>query len=102
MQDIGRPLYTFVNQLIICFGYCYYGQHLTSSFETIERTIGDMAWYLMPIEVQKKLPSMLLISQKPVYMKGVFTSIKCSYEFFLNVNLFFIQYFLLLYNRNNF
>lgn len=44
-----------------------------------------MSWHLMPIEVSKKLPTMLAMARRPIYLRG-FLNMQCTHIFFQAVN----------------
>lgn len=74
----------FAFNLASCFVFCYFGEQLTTECSGIERSINETFWYLMPIQVTKKLPTMIAMTQRPICIKG-FAKISCTYEFFKRV-----------------
>lgn len=57
---------------------------MTSEFEKINESIYSMTWYILPVEVQKKLPAMMATAQREVYLQG-FAEIHCSFIIFAKV-----------------
>lgn len=83
-----RPTAYLIFVITVCFVLCHYGERVTIEYEKINISIYRMCWYSMPIGVRKKLPTMMAMSQRPVYLKG-FATIQCTHEFFANVILIF-------------
>lgn len=78
---------TFWN-LTMCFIFCFYGEKLTTGYAKINESIYMMDWYLMPIEVQKKVPAIVTMAQRAIYLKG-YAKFQCTFEFFKSVIEFF-------------
>lgn len=78
------------------FSFCTFGNSLTVRFSQLDCIIFEGPWYLLPIDMQKKLPFVMMVAQKPVYMKG-FAKFQCTREVFARVfvflNLIFIEIF---------
>lgn len=73
MQD-----FIAIAQLMVCFSLsmvyvailCLYGNHVTTEFEAANAAIYNCSWYEYPLEMQKMLKMMLMVSQKPVIIQG--------------------------------
>ena len=70
---------------IAVFVACELGQRVTNAFHVISLTIEEMNWYLLPIEIQQILPTIIARSQDPVTLE-CFGSIKLSREVFKQVD----------------
>lgn len=58
-------------------GYsCEIGERLTSEFDEISDTIDKLIWYKFPMEVQRILPTIILIAQQELAIE-CFGSILC-------------------------
>lgn len=57
---------------------------VTTQYENIINSIYAISWYEMPIEVQKKVPAMIAVAQKPILLRGLL-SMECTHEFFQGV-----------------
>lgn len=57
---------------------------VTSAFLELDETVYAILWYNLPVELQKYLVPMLLSTQRPVIMKGVF-ALDCSRDTFKQV-----------------
>lgn len=68
----------FLTELFIL---CYFGDRVTQSFEEIGESIYQQVWYLYPIEVRRKLPSIISVAQIPLYVTA-FSVISCTLEYF--------------------
>lgn len=67
------------------FIYCFFGEKFITEFEKINSSIYGMSWHLLPVEMQKKIPTMMAMAQRPVHLKGFF-SIQCSHLYYQNVS----------------
>lgn len=65
------------------FSFCTFGNSWTVRFCQLDGMIFEGPWYLLPIDMQKKLPLMIMVAQKPVYMKR-FAEFQCTREGILN------------------
>lgn len=59
------------------FLICYLGNRVTAAFENLSLSIYMSNWQSFPLEVKKCIPQMLLLSQRPVYMRG-FNNFHCT------------------------
>lgn len=66
------------------FAICEFGQRLCGAFEEINDAYNQLAWYLLPDNVQHMLTTLLMVAQKPVELE-VFGSISCGRITFKNV-----------------
>lgn len=73
-------LYAFGIILVIC----ELGHRLTVAFDQIHDEIGKYDWFLFSHEIQKMLPTMLIVSQKPVEFE-IFGSLSGIRETFKKV-----------------
>ena len=58
---------------------------MSNAFEEIDDGIGQLDWYLMPDDLQRMLPFLIAVSQKPVILRA-FGSISCEREDFKKVS----------------
>lgn len=81
--------------ILICFALCcFFGQLVNNRFEEINDAIFLCSWEDMPHKMQKLLPTMMMITQEPVYIHGDM-HVLCTHELFkqvLSVNFFKIYY----------
>lgn len=74
--------------LATVFIACEIGHRMSEAFEgMIDFTIDQWDWYLLPKEIKRMLPSIMLNTQQPITLE-CFGSIKCSREVFKNVSSF--------------
>lgn len=66
------------------FGFCYFGDRVTSALGDIQEAVYLCDWYSFPLGVQNYVPSILLIAQQPVYMSG-FAALRCTMQTFETV-----------------
>lgn len=67
------------------YAFCDFGDRITQEFKKIEIEFYQLPWYLLPMDMQKKLPLMIAITQKEVVIKG-FGSTSCNRESFTQVS----------------
>lgn len=70
------------------FVICEFGQKLSDGFNEVDDEIGQFDWYLCSMEIQKLLPILIIVTQKPISLK-VFGSISCDRENFKKVGTIF-------------
>lgn len=83
--DIVHPVVPLIVVSKWVFFYCYFGDNVTTQFEHLHILIYQWNWITLPIEIQKLLPTVMLITGKPVYLKGV-ANIRCTKEVFKRVS----------------
>lgn len=64
-----------------CFFLCNFGEDVSNRFITLSDLIYEKSWYLCTLQEQKLFTFMIMLAQKPVYMKG-FANLHCSRETF--------------------
>lgn len=78
--------------LIVCTAFgvvflvCELSQRICDYFNSIDMMIGKWNWYLLPIEIQRILPLILIVVQQPFKFIG-FGSVSCSRETFKKVSI---------------
>lgn len=65
---------------------CEFGERCTESYDGVDVMIGQFKWYLLPIEIQRMLPTLIIKTHQPVLFR-FFGSFACSREQFKKVNL---------------
>lgn len=50
--------------------FCHFGGNLTKRFEDVGNAVYELNWYDLPVDMQKDLLKVIMISQKPIYMRG--------------------------------
>lgn len=75
------------------FVICEFGQKLSDGFNGIDDECGQFDWYLHSMEVQKLLPTLIIVTQKPISLKA-FGSISGDRQSFKKVSPLFF------YNKN--
>lgn len=69
------------------FAACEFGQRFSIAFNEIDDVVGQTDWYLLPIEIKRMLPIIIINSQQPCALE-FFGSLSCSREQFKKVKLF--------------
>lgn len=62
------------------------GNKVTHRFLDIGKAVSGLAWYELPLDIQKNMPMIISTSQKPIFLRG-FANTQCTLEVFMNVNL---------------
>lgn len=70
--------------IFVLFAVCELCQRATDSFVDIDDIIDEFDWYLFPIKVQKLLPTIMIMAQKPITIE-CFGSILCNRSTFKEV-----------------
>lgn len=82
-------LIMLIIEICYAFGLVYVGsevgEQLSGSFDKISNVIDQFNWYLLPIGVQKMLPTIILTTKQPVVFK-CFGGILCNRDVFKKVN----------------
>lgn len=63
---------------------CNIGENVTISFDKINESIYDIAWYECPVNLQKYLIPMIMASEKPLHIH-VFGKYECCRDTFKEV-----------------
>lgn len=82
--EIARPIANWAIFNTWIFMFCYFGEVVKDQCESVGDRVYQCQWYLFPIEVRKKLPLMLAITQSPLHMQGLF-NIQCTLNLFTKV-----------------
>lgn len=61
-----------------------FGNETTTRFEEIHQSLCQCPWNEFDLEIQKLLPLILMVAQKPIYLQG-YMSVKCTREFMKTV-----------------
>lgn len=67
------------------FIYCEFGERVTSEFNELDDMIGQLNWYLCPLEIQRILPFVIKNTQKPIVIQA-FRQFFCTREEFKAVS----------------
>lgn len=67
------------------FIFCECGQRVTNKFTEVNDIICQLNWYLFSIEIQRMMPNIMMITQRPVILRG-FGNCYCTREAFKNVS----------------
>lgn len=69
----------------LVFACCELSERFNTALNELNDMIGQLDWYLLPIEVQRMLPILITYTQKPLVIK-FFGNIACNREQFKKVN----------------
>ena len=79
-----KTLFELFWTFAILFALCYYGEEINTAFEEMSDQIYQCDWYSFPYEVRRKLPTVMLVAQDPVYIQS-FGGIRCTRDTFKRV-----------------
>lgn len=65
--------------------FCEIFERAGSGFEGINDVLNEIDWYLLPIDLQRMLPMILVNAQQPIQFE-CYASISCSRKTFKNVS----------------
>lgn len=77
--DAVRLVVMFIFVVIYNVSLCLIGDTLTTRFEKVNATLCACSLNEFPSEIQKIIPTMVAITQKPVYIEG-FMNVRCTRE----------------------
>lgn len=78
--DVMR-LIVFLSAALLYITYlCLFGEKVTTQFDKVNYSIDQCSWYEFPMEMQRILPMMLMMAQKPVFIEAAYLNIGCSRE----------------------
>lgn len=69
----------------LIFIFCDFGERVSSGFGEINDAISAFDWHLFPIGAQRMLPTILIVTQQPVALRG-FGNVSFLREVFANVS----------------
>lgn len=85
-----------IHEMFLSFSFifiiCECGEKVCNAFNEINKEIDKLDWYLFPIEIQRNLPMLIIISQKPVIIQG-YGNIWYNREAFKNAALIINSFF---------
>lgn len=70
--------------LCFVFVFCFFGEEVTSHFNSVDDALYQCDWIMFPLEWQKNMPIAMILAQRPVYI-GNFNAIHCTRETFQKV-----------------
>lgn len=70
--------------------FCDLGENVTTGFSTLGDSIYFCDWYHFPLEFQRTLPTLLMVAEKSVELRG-FGNIPCTRKAFRKVSFLFIS-----------
>lgn len=76
-------LWSFIQILM----FCELGENVTSGFSALCDTIYFGDWYFYPMKIQRMLPTIMIVTEKPVELRG-FGNIPCTREALRKVSVF--------------
>lgn len=76
--------------VLVYIGFmCFFGDEVTNGFEVINDSVYQCSWNEFPLELQKLLPTMMIIAQNLVYVHG-YMNTKCTREVLQKVNILMV------------
>lgn len=73
---------------VTTFIFCYFGEKITTAFANIHDSMYQCDWSSFPIKIRKYMPTMLIIANQPVCMKG-FANFNCTLTTYQKVTYIF-------------
>lgn len=91
-KEIVFPVPMMFAAFLQIFFLCELGERITHQYNEIDEEICRMKWYLLPIRMQKILPTIMIGTQTPVMLAG-FGNMRCTREDFKTVRNLFTEIF---------
>lgn len=73
---VGLPIWIFI--------FCFFGDLVTERFLAINDVVYCCDWHLYPIELRKRIPFIMIVSQKLIQLGG-FINVQCTRLFYQKV-----------------
>lgn len=70
--------------IMLVFTACELGQRISDAFSSINDALDQFHWYLLPIDVQRILPTIIINAQQPLVVR-CFGNVPCERETFKKV-----------------
>lgn len=86
MVSIVRIVVLVLVSMIPFFLFCHFGGNITSRFEDIGDAIYQLEWYELPLDMQRDLKLIIVLSQKRIFMRG-YGDIRTTHSVFNKVRL---------------
>lgn len=67
------------------FLFCEFGENVTRKFNELNYIICQIEWYLLPIDIQRMLPFIMMTTQKQIILQG-FGGVQLTREAFKTVS----------------
>lgn len=77
----------FISMVTLLSGlylFCHFGHEITQYFENIADTIYQLAWYVLPLDMQKDILLIVAFAQRRIFIRGHAGS-HCNRETFMKV-----------------
>lgn len=84
-SNILRLFLILAAALVFSYFICFFGDEVTTHFAYVNESIYLCDWYLFPLKMQKSLPPMIILAQKPLYI-GNFGPVHCTRDTFKKVS----------------
>lgn len=82
--DVVRMVFFLFFVVVYVVFLCFVGEKVTRQFEEISDCLYQCSWNEFPFKMQKIMPTLLTVTQKPVYIEG-FMNVRCTREVFKKV-----------------
>lgn len=76
---LTEVIYFTTHAIVMVFLTCEHAQRFTNAFSGIDDVFDQLDWYLLPIEIKRILPTVILYVQQPVKVV-FFGSFSCDRE----------------------
>lgn len=92
MFGMIRPIILMFWSIVANFLFCEFGESLTSQCNELNDVICQSEWYLLPVDLQRMLPTIMLTTQKPNILQG-FGGVSLTREAFKAVRYYTSEYY---------
>lgn len=87
-MEVAQQMVSEIALLSSLFFLCEIGDYVMQRYENIRYSIYQLNWYTLPLDLQRKLPTILAMTEKNIYIRG-FARFHCTRTVFSQVLLGF-------------
>lgn len=83
-MEVAQQMLAEIALLSSVYFLCEIGDNVTQRYENVSRTVYQLNWYMLPLNMQRKLPSILAMTEKNIFIRG-FARFHCTRTIFSQV-----------------
>lgn len=67
-MEVAQPIISEMFLLSSLYFFCDIGDNVMQRYENVRYSVYQLNWYMLPFEMQKKLPTILAMAEKNIYL----------------------------------
>lgn len=83
-MEVAQQTVAEIAALSSVYFLCEIGDNVTQRYENISRSVYQLNWYMLPLNIQSSLPTILAMTEKSIYIRG-FARFHCTRTIFSQV-----------------